>query len=78
MVRGLKAMAEGRVHERPQNGTEATYAPKIDKDLGPVDWSRASVEVSAFIRALDPKPGAHTLWKGQELKLFSSTERAKG
>jgi methionyl-tRNA formyltransferase len=73
MVGALTAMAEGRVREKPQNSAEATYAPKIDKDMGLVEWSRPGDKVSAFIRALDPKPGAYTLWKGQELKLFSST-----
>jgi len=73
MIRALRAMSEGVVRERPQNSGEATYAPKIDKDMGPVDWSRPADRVSAFIRALDPKPGAHTLWKGRELRLFAST-----
>jgi methionyl-tRNA formyltransferase len=73
MVRALRAMAEGKVKEKPQNSAEATYAPKIDKNMGLVDWSRPGDEVSAFIRALDPKPGAYTLLKTQELKLFSST-----
>ena len=73
MVRALRAMVEGKVQEKPQRNAEATYARKIEKDMGPVDWSRPGDKVSAFIRALDPKPGAYTLWKGQELKLFSST-----
>ena len=73
MVRALRAIAEAKVEEKPQNSAEATYAPKIDKDVGLVDWSRPGEKVSAFIRALDPKPGAYTLWKGRELKLFSST-----
>ena len=73
MVRALRAMAEGKVQEMPQNNAEATYAPKIEKDMGLVDWSRPGYKVSALIRALDPKPGAYTLWKGRELKLFSST-----
>lgn len=73
MVRALRAMAEGRVQEEPQNNREATYAPKLDKDIGLVDWSGPATKVSAFIRALDPKPGAYTMWKNQILKLFSST-----
>lgn len=73
MVETLKAMAEGEIRQTPQLDAEATYAPKIEKELGPVEWSRPAEKVSSFIRALDPKPGAYTLWQGQELKLFSST-----
>jgi methionyl-tRNA formyltransferase len=73
IVRALGAMAEGRVREQAQDSEQATYAPKIDEDIGPVEWSRPGEKVSSFIRALDPKPGAYTLWEGRKLKLFSST-----
>jgi methionyl-tRNA formyltransferase len=73
MVRSLRSMAQGPVHERPQNSAEATYAPKIERESGLVAWSEPAERVSALIRSLDPRPGAYTLWKGQEIKLFSST-----
>jgi methionyl-tRNA formyltransferase len=73
MVRALRSMAEGPVYERPQNSAEATYAPKIERQTGLVAWSEPAEKVSALIRALDPKPGAYTLWKGREIKLFLST-----
>jgi methionyl-tRNA formyltransferase len=78
MVRSLKAMAEGRVRERAQDASEATYAPKIEREVGLVPWSESAGRVSALIRALDPKPGAYTLWRGQEIKLFGSTVTAEG
>jgi methionyl-tRNA formyltransferase len=73
MVRSLKSMAEGPVHETPQDSSEATYAPKIERENGLVAWSEPADKVSALIRALDPRPGAFTLWNGREIKLFSST-----
>ena len=73
MVKCLKRMAEGLVREKPQNSAEATYAPKIERAAGLVDWTRSEEEVSALIRGLDPRPGAFTTWKNQELKLYSST-----
>ena len=73
MVGSLRTMAQGSVQEKPQNNAEATYAPKIERETGLVAWSEPAERVSALIRALDPRPGAYTLWKGQEIKLFSST-----
>jgi methionyl-tRNA formyltransferase len=73
MVRFLRLLARGRVQERPQNSAEATYAPKIERDTGRVGWSEPAEKISALIRALDPRPGACILWKGQEIKIFSST-----
>jgi methionyl-tRNA formyltransferase len=73
MMTALKSMAEGPVRERPQDNAEATYAPKIEREDGLVTWSEPAESVSALIRALDPKPGAYTLWNRQEIKLYAST-----
>ena len=37
-----------------------------------IDWKQQAIKVSALIRALDPRPGAYTLLRGKEVKLFSS------
>ena len=73
LVKFLRAMSLGPIYEEPQNEAEATYAPKIERETGLVPWAEPAERVSALIRALDPRPGAYTFWKGQEIKLFSST-----
>jgi len=73
MAKSLRVMSQGPVYEALQNEAEATYAPKIERETGLVAWSKPAEGVSALIRALDPRPGAYTLWKGREIKLFSST-----
>jgi methionyl-tRNA formyltransferase len=72
MVRSLRHMAENPVEEHTQDHSLATYAPKIGKEMCLVDWSRSAAEVTARIRALDPRPGAFTLVRGSELKVFAS------
>jgi methionyl-tRNA formyltransferase len=73
MARSLERMAGRVVETTPQDHTKATYAPKITKDLSLVNWKEEAAKVSARIRGLDPKPGAFTLWEGNELKVFAST-----
>jgi methionyl-tRNA formyltransferase len=73
MVKCLDMMAAGLVQEKAQNSAEASYAPKIKRDTGSVDWTQSEEKVSALIRGLDPRPGAFTTWKSQEVKLYSST-----
>jgi methionyl-tRNA formyltransferase len=73
MARSLERMAGRAVETTPQDHTKATYAPKITKDLSLVNWKEEAAKVSARIRGLDPKPGAFTLWEGNELKVFAST-----
>ncbi|MBN1106857.1 MAG: methionyl-tRNA formyltransferase, partial [Deltaproteobacteria bacterium] len=55
MVRSLRHMAENGIQERPQDHSLATYAPKIVKGMRLVDWSRSAAQVSARIRAMDPR-----------------------
>ncbi len=73
MVETLKGLTENRVIQTPQDHGLATYAPKINKDLAIVDWTHSARKLSALIRGLDPRPGACTLLRGMELKLFSPT-----
>ncbi|MBW1998230.1 MAG: methionyl-tRNA formyltransferase [Deltaproteobacteria bacterium] len=72
ILRFLRLMGEGKVVEKPQDHTKATYAPRIDRRLCLIDWKREAAVISALIRALDPRPGAVTTWQGREIKLFSS------
>ncbi|MCU0595928.1 MAG: methionyl-tRNA formyltransferase [Desulfobacterota bacterium] len=73
LARSLERLSGNRVSETPQDHAKATYAPKITKDLCLVDWKETAPKVSARIRGMDPRPGAYTLWEGQEIKLFAST-----
>lgn len=72
IVKALKLMSENHIEEIPQDNAAATYAPKIEKSMGLVDWKETADKVSALVRALDPVPGAFTIWQGKVIKLFSS------
>jgi methionyl-tRNA formyltransferase len=79
MIRALSQMSEHPIREMHQDHERATYAPKIGREIRLVDWHESAVNVSARIRALDPKPGAFTILQGNEIKLFSSrvSDRAR-
>jgi methionyl-tRNA formyltransferase len=58
-------MALGPVLERtaprtPQDESLATYAPKLDRDSGKIDWSRDCWYLDRLVRAMNPWPGAFT------------------
>jgi methionyl-tRNA formyltransferase len=72
VVEGLARMAGNQIRETPQDDSLATYAPKIERKDSLIDWKQPASKISALIRALDPRPGAYTLLRGTELKLFSS------
>jgi len=72
LLKTLQRLVEGRLSEEPQDRSEATYAPKIDKGISVIGWDQPARAISALIRALDPWPGAVSVIKKKEIKLFSS------
>jgi methionyl-tRNA formyltransferase len=55
---GLLDGSSGRV---PQDPERSTYAPKMDRDDGRIDWSWDAGRIARRIRAYDPWPGTWTL-----------------
>jgi methionyl-tRNA formyltransferase len=45
----------------PQDETKATYAGKLERESGSIDWSQDCWHVDRLIRAMNPWPGAFTL-----------------
>src|SRR6476661_2925519 len=56
-IRQLKA---GTLTPRPQDDSQATMAPLLDKEMGQIDWSFAAIEIANRVRGLSPWPGAFT------------------
>ena len=70
LIEALTLLGIGGSKAEPQNDAEATYAPKVEREMARVDWRAPATEVSRIVRAYDPKPGAFTTLGGTELKLF--------
>jgi len=60
MVKALKLMLKGALVPEPQDHTLATYAPKMQKADGLVDWALPAAVIERRIRAYDPWPGSFT------------------
>lgn len=52
-----------------QRHEEATYASKLRKDMGHLDWHRPAAELHRQVRALWPWPGSELQVEGQPLKV---------
>lgn len=62
----------GNLTATPQDEAKVTYAHKIDKSEGRVDWSLPAVTIYNHMRGLKMGPGAHTLISGKILKLHKA------
>lgn len=59
----------GEIEPRPQEGSQATYAPRVTKEDGLIDWSEPAEVIERRVRAFDPWPGAYTYWHGRRLRI---------
>jgi methionyl-tRNA formyltransferase len=69
-VSALDQIGRGIAHYTPQAPERATYAPKIVKDAGIVDWSKSAQEIERLVRAFTPWPGARTTYAGVDITLL--------
>jgi methionyl-tRNA formyltransferase len=58
------------VERRPQAEAGANYAGKLSKAEARLDWSRPAEELARCVRAYRPWPVAHTLYKGEPLRVW--------
>jgi methionyl-tRNA formyltransferase len=67
LVTTLDALADGSVPETPQDDAAATYAARITREDGLIDWTRTAVELHNQVRGLYPWPHAYTYLDGRRL-----------
>jgi len=63
----------GDLEPRPQPEDGVTFADRLEKDEGELDWSRPAVEIDRMIRAFRPWPGTFTFWDGRRLKVLEAS-----
>jgi len=63
LVDALEKMRQGSLPLVPQDDSRASYAKKIDKAEGLIDWTRPARAVHNQIRAMTPHPGAFFFWR---------------
>jgi methionyl-tRNA formyltransferase len=61
LLESLELLAKGRAPRTPQDNAFATYAPKLKRADGKIDWSDPADTIERRIRAFNPWPGAFTL-----------------
>ena len=68
----LEKFLSKTVGRTPQDGSEATYAKKLDKGFGNIHWTKSVLEIHNQIRACVPWPSAFTSLYGKRVKIIKS------
>jgi len=76
LLNTLRGLAENTIQPVPQDHSLATFAPKLTKDDGLINWNQSAESLVNFIRGVTPWPGAYTFLGGKRLKIFKSRRLA--
>ena len=72
LVSTVDAIADGRALDTPQDEAASTYAHRLTKDDGAIDWTRPAGRVHDQIRGLRPWPHAFSFLNGRRFILRRS------
>ncbi|MEM6279020.1 MAG: methionyl-tRNA formyltransferase [Verrucomicrobiota bacterium] len=76
--RGLPLLFSGSAPREAQDESFVTYAGKLERIDGHIDWSKNATEIERLIRAYDPWPGTYSNFPMEggpkKLKIFPTVE----
>ena len=73
LLEALQLLAKNNAPRSPQDNALATYAPKLTRHDGKIDWLEPAEIIERKIRALNPWPGAFMELDGRNLKILSAS-----
>lgn len=62
LLKAIKLINEGNAPRIKQDTSRVSYAPKLSKEDGLIDWGKSSLEIHNLVRGLNPFPGAYTYY----------------
>ena len=72
IVEAIEGLRSGHLAPVAQPGQGVTYAAKIRKEEGVIDWTRPASGIGRQVRAFNPWPVAETRWAGQQLRIWEA------
>ena len=77
----LALLKQGRAPRTPQDAALATYAAKLTRESGRIDWSATQERIDRRIRGMNPWPGAFTFLPTpdgpRKLKVFACIQHSR-
>lgn len=83
LLEAVGLLASGEAPRHAQDEAKATYAPKLERREGQIDWRRPAQELERRVRAYDPWPGTFTWFadgrgRQRRLKILPAAALATG
>ena len=66
----LRGLDSGTLLPRPQDNSQASFAPPLKKEEGRIDWSLTAQQIYNRIRGLQPWPGTFSSFRGKNCAIW--------
>jgi methionyl-tRNA formyltransferase len=70
LVETLPSWIKNELAPIRQDESRVTFAGRLQKDQGRIDWSHSAARIERHVRAMTPWPSAFTTWQGKQLKIL--------
>jgi methionyl-tRNA formyltransferase len=72
VVKTSEGIIAGTLKPKPQDDSQATFAPILKKEDGSLDWTHTAKEIHNRVRAFNPWPGTVTKFRGTNCKILKT------
>ncbi len=74
LTKTLNLIEKNEIVPMPQDVSAVTYAPKLKKEDGRVNWTKTAAWISRQVRAFNPWPGTFTRLENMGLKFWATRD----
>ncbi len=79
LIGSLQKFIDGDIQPKPQDDQKSTYAPRLKKEDGALDFNQPAAFLARMVRAYNPWPGAYQFMDEIRIKIYEAhaVERIK-
>lgn len=70
LVKTIDPYVKGEIVPTAQNEKESSYAGRLKRELGELNWNQPSYVLECEVRGFNPWPCAYTYWNGKLMKVW--------
>ena len=73
ILENIDEILDGKIEFKEQNHKKASYATKIEKKEGQIEWGETAENIIGKINGLYPSPGAFFIYNGERYKILQAS-----
>jgi methionyl-tRNA formyltransferase len=72
LIKTLSGLEKGTLKPLAQDESKVSWAPRVTKEMAPISWEKSALEIHNQVRAMNPWPGASTLFGSERIRIWRS------